>query len=185
MMFSSGGLISYGVLHLEGLWGLHGWQLLFLVEGIPSVLSGFLTYFYLPNEPMDCDFLTPEEQQCAVDRLAHARQIPVANQETIPAEQLQKKKISWEDLRNTLLDWRVWALSFLYLNILITLYSLSFFLPAIIGQFGYSVLKSNLLSVPIYAFAGVVTIFVSMSSDRRNERFLHCAVCISRYFQFT
>jgi hypothetical protein len=60
--------------------------------------------------------------------------------------------------------------------VLITLYSLSFFLPAIIGAFGHSVLTSNLLSVPIYFTAAVFTVAVSLSSDRRKERYLHCVV---------
>lgn len=180
-----GGLLAYGILQLEGAFGLHGWQLLFLVEGVPTILSGISVYYLLPNEPLGAAFLTPAEQRFAVERLVRARALSspstgtddaVSASANATAAAPNKKEISWADMRQTLSDWRVWALSILYLFILITLYSLSFFLPAIIGQFGYSVLTSNLLSVPIYAVAALFTVYISLSSDRRNERFLHCAI---------
>jgi sugar phosphate permease len=55
-----GGLIAYGVLQIEGLNGLHGWQWLFIFEGLPTVLAGISVYWLLPNEPRNCDFLSVE-----------------------------------------------------------------------------------------------------------------------------
>jgi sugar phosphate permease len=136
LLSRAGGLIAYGVLQMEGTFGLHGWQLLFLFEGIPSVLSGVACLWMLPNEPEGAAFLTRAEQRFATERLRRVHAQPQSTAESAPSTTLpvSKKEISWADMRRTLTDWRVWALSVLYLFVLITLYSLSFFLPAIIGQ---------------------------------------------------
>jgi MFS family permease len=136
LLSRAGGLIAYGVLQMEGTFGLHGWQLLFLFEGIPSVLSGVACLWMLPNEPEGAAFLTRAEQRFATERLRRVHAQPQSAAESAPSTTLpaSKKEISWADMRRTLTDWRVWALSVLYLFVLITLYSLSFFLPAIIGQ---------------------------------------------------
>ncbi len=145
-----GGLLAYGVLQLDGVGGLRGWQWLFLSEGIPTVLSGISVYWLLPNEPRGSDFLTKDEQEWV-----HQRRKPVTSSiaitlppttdaaaaagicsdavvamspaptmiasEADPAAQQghgfalesaspaarSPKKISWDDLRATLMDWRV------------------------------------------------------------------------------
>lgn len=63
-----GAPISTALLDVS-LFGLKGWQTLFLVEGLPSVLFGVVTYFYLPDRPADAKWLTPQERQLIQERL--------------------------------------------------------------------------------------------------------------------
>ncbi len=49
-----GGLLAYGILQMDGLRGMRGWQWLFLLEGLPTIIIGFTVYFVLPVRPEDC-----------------------------------------------------------------------------------------------------------------------------------
>jgi len=65
-----GGLISGAVLkNLSGVGGLTGWQWVFLVEGLPSVLLGFVTLFYLTDRPAAAGWLSPEERTWLTERV--------------------------------------------------------------------------------------------------------------------
>lgn len=65
-----GGLISGAVLkHLSGAGGLTGWQWIFLVEGLPSVLLGIATLLYLTDRPADAAWLSPEERSWLAERI--------------------------------------------------------------------------------------------------------------------
>src|SRR5207248_4569606 len=65
--------ISVLMEHLDGAAGMKGWQWVFLVEGIPSVLLGLITLFYLTDRPADAAWLSPEERDWLVQRLEHER----------------------------------------------------------------------------------------------------------------
>ena len=58
-----GSAISGLILGLEGVWGLHGWQWLFLLEGLPSVIMGFVVFGYLNDTPQQARWLSPEDKQ--------------------------------------------------------------------------------------------------------------------------
>src|SRR6476469_6450453 len=75
MLFSAlanavGAPIGGMLLDLDGLLGLRGWEWVFIVTGIPAVVMGFVTFFYLDNRPEDCRFLTTEEKAWLHDTLA-------------------------------------------------------------------------------------------------------------------
>ena len=57
-----GAPISGWLLNLDGLSRLHGWQWLFLVEGIPSFLMGFSVLYLLKDKPDDANWLSAEEK---------------------------------------------------------------------------------------------------------------------------
>ena len=57
-----GGPISGALLTLHGLGGLAGWQWMFLLEGLPAVVLGFVVLVYLPDSPAHASWLTPEER---------------------------------------------------------------------------------------------------------------------------
>src|SRR5438132_4118538 len=65
-----GGPISGALLSLDGAGGLAGWQWLFVAEGLPAVVLGLLVLRALPEQPTDARWLTPEEQQGLMARLA-------------------------------------------------------------------------------------------------------------------
>src|SRR5512141_2982312 len=57
-----GAPISGLLLGLDGAMGLKGWQWLFIIEGIPSVLLGVVSWFYLTDRPEHADWLSPEQK---------------------------------------------------------------------------------------------------------------------------
>jgi ACS family tartrate transporter-like MFS transporter len=70
MSFVIGGPLSGIILGLNGALGLHGWQWLFLVEGIPAFLLAFAVLKLLPNGPADAPWLDHEEKESIAKRLA-------------------------------------------------------------------------------------------------------------------
>lgn len=46
-----GGVLAYGIMQMEGLQGLHGWQWIFILEGLPTLILAFACYFVLPDFP--------------------------------------------------------------------------------------------------------------------------------------
>ena len=58
-----GSALSGLILGLDGVWGLHGWQWLFLLEGLPSVIMGFVVFGYLNDTPQQARWLSPEDKQ--------------------------------------------------------------------------------------------------------------------------
>jgi MFS family permease len=68
-----GGPVSGALLGFDGVGGLHGWQWLFLVEGIPSILLGFVALKYLTERPEQATWLKPEQREWLLARLARDR----------------------------------------------------------------------------------------------------------------
>src|SRR5580765_2700311 len=70
---AGGAPISTALLSLDGLWGLKGWQIMYIAEGVPTILIGVLTYFVLTDYPAQAKFLTAEEKAWLSAKLASER----------------------------------------------------------------------------------------------------------------
>src|SRR5260370_35113832 len=68
-----GGPISTGLLGLDGLFGLRGWQVMYIAEAIPTVVIGVLTFFVLTDRPAQAKFLTAEERDWLGNTIAAER----------------------------------------------------------------------------------------------------------------
>ena len=62
-----GGLIAFGIQHVHA--AIANWRLLFIVEGVPSVLLGVLAFIILPNRPEETSVLTEREREIAMERM--------------------------------------------------------------------------------------------------------------------
>jgi D-galactonate transporter len=152
-----GAPISGYILDLNGVWGMHGWQWLFILEAIPALLLTFVVLVYLPDGPQNAQWLTAEERDWLQGALAAERQ----NRESL-------HKISWTQ---SLTNWRVIALGFVYMGITVPLYGLGFFLPQIIKGFGgLSNVEIGLINAFPYLIGAVAMIFWTRWSDARRER---------------
>eukprot|EP01102_Stenamoeba_stenopodia_P005276 TRINITY_DN15843_c0_g1_i1.p1 TRINITY_DN15843_c0_g1~~TRINITY_DN15843_c0_g1_i1.p1 ORF type:complete len:517 (-),score=100.51 TRINITY_DN15843_c0_g1_i1:94-1644(-) len=182
-----GGVLAYFILQMDGVGGLKGWQWVFLLEGVPSIIAGVFVYFLLPNNPSDSKWLSEAEQNVVIQRIQNERLAalqklpPTATSQTSLLSSSQEnaaavtpphadKKISWDDFKATLKDPVVLAMAFGYFLVVMPFYCIAFFLTAIIGEFGFSPLISNLLSVPVYAVSLITTLLISFHSDRRKIR---------------
>src|SRR3979490_115042 len=119
-----GAPISGLLLGLDGAMGLKGWQWLFIIEGVPSVLLGVVTWFYLTDRPEKADWLTPAQKAWLSSRLA--------------AENAAKQKAVHLTLGQALTSPKVITLSLIYFGFVGALYGMQFWLPQIVKTFGFS-----------------------------------------------
>ncbi|CAG8442373.1 12895_t:CDS:10 [Funneliformis mosseae] len=155
---SFSGLLAYGIVRLDGWLHLKGWQWLFLIEGLLTVVVSIISYFYLANYPEKSMWLSEEERKYAVERLKN------------DAGKAYVIHYDKKQFFAALTDWKVY-LSMLYLGVSsVSFYSYSLFIPTIINGMGFGFVKSQLLSVPPFFCAGISTLIVAVLSDRKIVR---------------
>ncbi|KAF4158904.1 hypothetical protein CNMCM6069_003143 [Aspergillus lentulus] len=159
-----GGAIAYGVGHMNQVHGLSAWRWLFIIEGAPSCASAVLVWFFLPDYPESARWLTQEERDLAAQRLR------------TEGSKGEAKAMTWEDAKAVLTDWRLYAHYAVYFGISAPFSSLSLFTPAITSGLGYTNLRAQLMTVPPWAVAYVVTTAAAWSADHFNSRGLHSAL---------
>lgn len=149
---------------LSGALGLSGWQWLFLMEGIPSIIVGIWVLRYLDSSIAEAKWLTGEEKSLLARNL--------------DAEEKHKAE---SRLADAFKSGKVYALCFIYFTLMIGLYGIAFWLPTIIKAFGVQgYLTVGLISAIPYGVATIGMLLVSRHSDRTGERRLHYAlnVCV-------
>ncbi len=156
------GPISGALLGLSGRLGLQGWQWLFLVEGIPSVLLGIATLRLLPDRPETAAWLRPDERHWLTARL-HAEQ----------AHRVARHRHL--GVRQALAHGAVWQLALLECLVITSgLYGLLFWLPQMLKALsGASDTGVGLLTAAPWAAGAVALVLVGAHSDRTGERCLH------------
>ncbi len=157
-----GSPVSGALMQLNGLLGLRDWQWLFLVEGIPAIVLGLITFRFLTDRPADATWLTPDER----DWLSSA----------IQQEQTALKNPRSHNAWRALTDWRVLALSVAYFGTSAGLYTIGFWAPLIIKGLGFSVFRVSLLVAIPNLIAVVGMVLWSRNSDRTGERYWHAAL---------
>ncbi|KAI0716549.1 MFS general substrate transporter [Earliella scabrosa] len=151
-----GGLIAFGIQHVHA--SVANWKLLFLIEGIPSVLSGLLAMLVLPNRPEETGVFDEKERELALERMNRGTRADVGRM-------LQKGHIS-----AAFKDWRVYAAGVMYFAANCAAASIAGFLPTIITTFGFTNALAQLLTVPPYAVAAIVLYMVCYAADRLQSR---------------
>ncbi|KAG2025316.1 hypothetical protein GB937_003079 [Aspergillus fischeri] len=159
-----GGAIAYGVGHMNQVHGLSAWRWLFIIEGAPSCASAVLVWIFLPDYPESARWLTREEKDLAAQRLR------------TEGSKGEAEAMTWEDAKAVLTDWRLYAHYAVYFGISAPFSSLSLFTPAITSGLGYTNLRAQLMTVPPWAVAYVVTTAAAWSADHFNSRGLHSAL---------
>ncbi|WP_067975708.1 MFS transporter [Mycolicibacter icosiumassiliensis] len=152
----------------HGVFGLAGWRIMFLVEGLPAIALAFACWLYLTDRPATADWLDADERQWLETTLADERAAAEADQH-------------WP-LRKALSHPRILALAFVYFGIVYGLYAVGFFLPTIIAgfqqQYGshLSIIGRGLLTAIPYAVAAIVMVPWARHADRTGERVWHVAI---------
>ena len=157
-----GSPISGALMQMDGMLGLHGWQWLFLMEGVPALLLGFITFRYLDDRPAVAAWLDDDERGWLVHEMeAEAAEVP---------------KEHGRGILSGLTNWKVLVLSVAYFGTSAGLYTIGFWAPLIVKAFGYSVLRVGfLVAIPnLVAIIGMV--LWSRNSDRSGERYWHAAI---------
>ena len=143
--------------------GLAGWRWLFIIEGAPAVIFGFVTIFYLTDRPHQARWLSQEERDWLTSELTR--------------EQQAKDGVRSYGILQAIRHRSVIFLALAYFCIVTTVYGFTFWLPAIIKkQSGLSNLHVSLISAIPYCVGLVTILVVGWSSDRTKERRWHTAL---------
>ncbi|KAG6887532.1 hypothetical protein C0995_014570 [Termitomyces sp. Mi166 len=121
--------------------GLHGWQWIFVIEGIITIVIGLITYIFFPEFPDNNRFLSSEQTKLVLARVQEDRGDAIPDQMT------------GEKLLRHLSDWTIWAYAFMLLCATVPAYAIGFFVPIILSSMGYHLRDSLLLSAPPSLFA--------------------------------
>jgi MFS family permease len=158
-----GGPISTTIMtYSNGFAGLHGWQWMFIAEGVPTVLLGVFTLYYLTDCPADATWLTPAQREWL--------------QSELQAEIAEIERNGRLRLIDSIRDVRVWLLATLFGCALVGIYGMLMWLPQIIKSLGtLSDIQVGFLSAVPPLLGVVGTIVVSRSSDRSGDRKMHLA----------
>lgn len=151
-----GAPLSTGIMEMDGIAGLHGWQWLFLIEGLPTVVLGAVVFFVLPDRPRDAKWLSSEQKEWL--------------QGTIDRENRIAQTTHGLSVWRIFLDPRVLGLAFIYFANTTANLGLAFFLPQIIKSIGLSNVQTGFVTSIPYIMGTIGILVWGYVSDRTNER---------------
>lgn len=168
---SFGGLLAAAIGKMGGIGNKQGWAWIFILEGLATVLVGLLSFFLVFDFPDEATFLSGVDRERVIRRLK-------ADQQSSAEHESFKMEYFWASIK----DWKTYVYAAIYmfvnpppgvpsgnLQTLISVYSrgadvplyaFSLFLPSIVASLGYESTTAQLLSVPPYAAAAILTITV-------------------------
>jgi ACS family tartrate transporter-like MFS transporter len=153
-----GGPLSGLILGMDGVLMLHGWQWLFLIEGLPAVLLAGAVLKFLPDGPAQASWLSSDEKQTIATRLA--------------AENPAEHSNLWPALR----DPRVLALGLALSGFGCGLYGITLWLPQIVQEMGFSNRTTGFIVALPYLAGLAAMVLCGRSSDASGERIWHIAL---------
>ncbi|UJR25750.1 hypothetical protein I4U23_007100 [Adineta vaga] len=155
------GLLAYAITLIKSS-NLSQWQLIFIIEGIPTVIFAFICWFYLPDSPEQARFLTNKQRQLQLDRLIQDTGIS------------QDHSFSWSQVLSVFTDWKTYAYATIYICGTIVLQGITLLLPTLIHDMGeWAHMETQLMTIPPYMTAFITILVVSRSSDYFVERSFH------------
>ncbi|KAJ4153751.1 hypothetical protein LMH87_010225 [Akanthomyces muscarius] len=160
---SFGGLLAAAIQNMNGLGGRPGWSWIFIIEGGITVLIALASFWMVDDFPSSAKFLTSDDRARVVRRLEDDKQAS-AHEEHFKSSYLIE----------ALKDWKTYCGMLIYMGPLMPLYAFSLFLPTIIQSMNLvphnDIVKNQLLSVPPYILAAIMTVVIGFWSDRVNRR---------------
>jgi MFS transporter, ACS family, tartrate transporter len=157
-----GSPISGALLNVHGA-GLHGWQWLFVMEAVPAVVFGVISYWVLPEGPSEASWLSDAERLYLITALQH--------------ENAGTRNLTARDLLAAVFNLRVWVLSLVYFGLPTAMYGITLWLPIAVRTLsGLSYFATGLVSAVPFIATAITMVLVGMSSDRTNERRWHIAI---------
>ena len=144
--------------------GVSGWRWLLILEGVPAAVCGLLTYFLLPNRPLEAKFLNREEKDWITSELAREER-----------QKLAKHRISAVQVFT---NGRVWHLICIGFALFVSVYTINFWMPQLVKSLlaGHSNSVVGLVVMIPYSASLMAMVLVSRSSDRKLERRYHAAI---------
>ncbi|KAH6885642.1 major facilitator superfamily domain-containing protein [Coprinopsis sp. MPI-PUGE-AT-0042] len=141
-----GGLLAYGIAHMDGIGGLQGWQWIFCLEGIVTVLVAVAAFFCMHDSAQII--------------------IHMLKEDTMGLDKTFKMSYVWKAIG----DYKTYIQVGIYLGLLVPVYSISLFTPTIVRALGFSAANAQLLTIPPFVAGCIATIAVGVYSDKLNKR---------------
>ncbi|KAJ8121152.1 hypothetical protein ONZ43_g2327 [Nemania bipapillata] len=151
-----GGLLSSAIANLGGVQGLSSWRWVFILEGILTVLVGVVALFSISDFPREAEWLTESERAFLLKKTQSDEP------HTVP--------ITSADIKAFLLKPTNWLGALMYFSLLVSAYSVVYFVPSIVKGLGYNTIQTQLHSVPPFAAALGFTIVSAYLSDKIRLR---------------
>jgi MFS family permease len=164
---SFGGLLAAAIAQMDGVGGKAGWAWIFILEGLVTIFIGIASFWVVQDFPDEAKFLSVDDRRRVIRRLKDDKQSSAEHEEF-------KMAYFWA----TVGDWKTYTGMLIYMGCVGPLYAFSLFVPTIIKGLGYTSTTAQLLSVPPYAVAAVLTIAVGVIADRTRQRGL-CNIVVS------
>ncbi|HEU4668363.1 MAG TPA: MFS transporter, partial [Arthrobacter sp.] len=151
-----GAPVSGLLLQMDGIMGLHGWQWLYIIEGIPAILLGLLTPFLMTDRPSHAHFLADDEREWLT--------------RTMDEELAHKQKGQPHHFLAGLKDSRTIAYSALYFGLVCGIYGLGLWMPTIVAALGkFTTTQVGFIVAIPYTIAAVFVYFWGRRSDRTGN----------------
>ncbi|CCX04326.1 major facilitator superfamily domain-containing protein [Pyronema domesticum] len=157
-------ILAYGLMQMKGIGGLSGWRWIFIIEGIITVLLGFVAYFTIidfPDKVLETrngNFLTASDVELLKARIDRDRDDSTADE------------ITWAKVGKHLGDWKLWVFAMMFMCSTTPSYAFGYFLPQILRGMGFSAAMSQLLSAPPYIFACITAFGMAVLADKTHKR---------------
>lgn len=160
---------------MKGIAGLNGWRWIFIIvgfsiqvvgteanvcikEGLLTVAVSIAAYFFIYSYPATAKFLTPKEREYVIARLKG------------DTDAVENEKFTWKGVTQALKDPKVWLYGLCFHTINLPICTLALFLPTIINELGYTAAQAQLLSIPPYVAAFVLTMSAAVFAARTKLR---------------
>ena len=172
---------------MDGIRGLHGWQWMFLLEGLPIIPFSIITGLFLSDvhDTVQCECLNDAkkysklvfrnlglnivEKNLLTNILRNDRCI--ANRED--------SRLSWRQVLYVFIDWRIYLYTLIGIGISGVIKYLTTYLPLLVEDMIGEVAEVHLMTAPPYVFAFVCCLLVGYSSSRNKEHGFHLMFCLS------
>lgn len=154
-----GGLLAYGLAHMDGVGGYSGWRWIFIIEGLVTTVVAVAFLFIVVDWPESATFLNSAERELLIKRLR------------ADGGEARMDTLNRRSAKRICGDWKIYCGILMYMGVVNTGYATSFFIPTIIQELGYTAEMSQVRSIPIFIVAAVAALCVAWTTDWCKHRY--------------
>ncbi|KAI1073453.1 putative allantoate permease [Whalleya microplaca] len=152
-----GGLLASAIAEMDGIRGKSNWRWIFILEGILTVLVAVSSFFFVSDFPNEAKWLSETEKQIVLRK-------------TRVDETTSEGKVTGRDLAEFFKDPMNYLGAIMYFSVVVPVYAFAYFTPTIVKTLGYSVIQTQLHSVPPFAAALGMCLVLAYLSDKTDNR---------------
>lgn len=147
--------------HMNGIGGIAGWQWMFLIEGLPAIIMGFVVFLYLPERPETANFLSSGERGWLAGKIQGERAAQEATEHFTVGRALR--------------DPRVLLMCLIAVGLVMGTTGIAIWMPQFVKSFGLSNVQTGFVTAIPSVFMGLAMILVGRHADKTGERVWHAA----------